>query len=291
MNQVEKTAWEVSRKEGRIGVGTWLHFNVDMEVVHAAAEDWRQQVSGIERPWLCWNLHHRWCLLQQRLVAEMGWTPVVGWDPNCGQGRPPLIEGAVAINFNERFRFPVLFLHVPLEFMFLWCERLAFWHADLLLPRGQLRQIVDLFEGLDDGEMAAVFSYGGVRNILKHRRYRFWELIGCTTRGASRDNFRTGCGWWKHIFHHINCPQDPKEIARRKKYWDDHGCGIRYWKKYYGGKVYAIPERQVAKGHFSVIGRKHYIRGKSKSEEMDLNFDLDEIAKEFGIDDLLEDNG
>ena len=257
------------------------------ELVEEAAAKWKKALEGVEKPWLCWNMNNRWCVLQQKLVAETGWTPVVGWDPNCGMACPELIPEAVAIDFNEILQLPVLFVHVPLEFAFLWVEKLAFWHADMILPRDRMRKAADMFERLKQGEMTAVKSYGGLRNIFRFSHHRYWEVLGCTTRDASKDQFEKGCGWWRNNVYHQNISPGSKEQLLLKKYYDDHGVGIQIWKKHYGGKVHTIREGWIADGHFSAITCPNYIKGKSKSEEMDLNFDLDKIARDFGIDDLL----
>ena len=282
----QKTAWQVGQQEGRAGTGNWDAFNRPIEDIYSAAEAWQQAMRGVARPWLCWNLSDSWCLLQQKLVRAVGWTPVVGWDPSNGVGRPPLIPEAVAIDFNERLRLPALWLHVPLEFAFLWTERLAFWHADLLLPLPRLRQTAALFEALPDGEMAAVRSFGGVRNLLRFRNHRYWELLGCTTRGASESQFRCGSGWWRHIERHPNCPAEAERL-RRQRYSYDHGVGIMYWKRRYGGHVHPISEGWVGEGHFAAFSVPGYREAASKAQEMALNFDLKEIARRFGLEEFL----
>ena len=244
---------------------------------------------GHTKLWLCWNVNDAWCVLQQKLVKDAGWTPIVGWDPLCGVGQPPLVEGALAVDFSSTLGIPSLFMHVPLELAFLWIEdKLAFWHSDLLLPRTKMQYLCRRFETLKDGEMAAVFSYGGMRNFLKFRSHRYWELCGCTTHGASHDQFDKGCGWWTNIAYHRNAPRDEEEQLRRKSIHVEHGVGIRYWEKRYGGKIIKISERAIAEGHFSVTTVRDYKIAATKSEEMDSNFDLREIATKIGIEDLLD---
>ncbi len=281
------TAWEIGKTSGKNGTGHWRFWDRPEADILAAAADWAAALQGIERPWLCWNMNDRWCLLQQKLVAEVGWTPVVGWDPNCGAAPSTLVPGAVALDFNARLGLQVLYQHVPLEFVFLWAERLAFWHADVLMPRAKMKVAAARFAALQDGEMAAVKTYGGMRNLLRPKYHRYWEVLGCTTRGASRAQYEQGCGWWRGFQDHPNAPTEAAEKAHRARFYDDHGCGVRYWKRYRGGQVQELSERWIAKEHFSVITVKDYRRGSSKSEEMDINFDLPAIARRFGIDDLL----
>ena len=282
--------WSLAKTEAKGGTGNWAAFKLPLEVVHRAAEHWRAEVGGVRKLWLCWNINSRWCLLQQKLVSEVGWIPVVGWDPNCGDGRPRLLApGAIVIDFNEQLRLPALFMHFPLEFAFLWAHKLAFWHSDLLLTRAQMAEVSTLFDSLDDGEVAAVYSYGGLRNLLRPKSHRYFELLGCTTATASRDQFEHGCGWWRNIAHHVNSPSDPQEVKYRKRLPNEHGIGIRYWEKHYGGRVRALSERAYARNHFSVNTVKGYRKGRDKSEEMEINFDLDRMTRDLGIRDLLAD--
>ena len=275
-----------SLDEGKSGTGNWNTFK-SMDVVFKAAEKWKSETDRGGKFWLCWDINEKWCYLQQRLVLEQGWTPIVGWDPHQRPQPKYLATGALSINFNEVLQLPVLFMHVPLEFAFLWVEKLAFWHSDLILPRNKLNNLAKRFEKLKDGEMSAVRSYGGIKNFLKEKSFRYFELIGCTTKGASRDQFEKGAGWWRHIAAHINAPKEPREQKRRRNFIPEHGYGIRYWEKYYEGKVYPIKERYVHNGHFSGSGKTDYIRGTNRGEELDLNFDLSKIASKFEIHDLL----
>jgi hypothetical protein len=286
MDPTSKNAWEIGQHEGRAGTGNWDAFDRPLEELYRAAEAWKQATRGVAKPWLCWNLSDSWCLLQQKLVRAVGWTPIVGWDPSNGVGRPPLIPEAIVIDFNAQLQLPALWVHVPLEFAFLWTEKLAFWHADLLLPFWKLQKVARIFDDLTDGEMAAVISYGGRRNLLRFRNHRYWEVLGCTTRGASESQFGAGCGWWRHIERHPNCP-DEDERRRRQRYSYDHGVGIMYWKRRYGGRVRSIPERWINEGHFGALSVPDYKRGISKAKEMELNFDLKQIAGRFGLEEFL----
>ncbi|HTT61257.1 MAG TPA: hypothetical protein VMG35_05430, partial [Bryobacteraceae bacterium] len=154
-----------SAADPKSGTGDWQAFSLPLERVFEAAADWQRRLAGIDKPWLCWNVSRRWSYLQQRLVLHVGWTPVVGFDPRVGP--PPLVPGAVAIDFNERFGFPVMWPLFPLEFAFLFSGRLAFWHADLLCRLPVLEQLAAGFSALQDGQMSAVLDKGGLRNSLK----------------------------------------------------------------------------------------------------------------------------
>jgi hypothetical protein len=284
---VKQNAWDIQKGSGKVGTGHWRYWDIPYDFIVETALKWKMQMDGIKKPWLCWNMNDKWCLLQQKLVLEVGWTPVVGWDPNLGVGCPPLVEGAIAIDFNRDLQLPVFYQHIPLEFAFLWADKLATWHSDLLLPRKKMKHAAHIFEQLQDGEMAAVKTYGGMRNFFNKKYHRFWEVLACTTRRASEDQFLKGCGWWRGFQSHPNADKSPAEIERRNKFYDDHGCGIEYWRRYYGGQIKVIPERWISKEHFSIISVKDYKKGASKSEELDINFDLNKITNSLNISDLL----
>lgn len=101
----------------QFGKGNWAGFPVPLEKIHEAAAEWSSALGGVERPWLCWNVSDRWCALQQRLIQEVGWTPVIGFDPRCGAPKT-VLPGSIVIDFNARFGFPVMWPHFPLEFAF-----------------------------------------------------------------------------------------------------------------------------------------------------------------------------
>jgi len=280
-----------AKATSQIGKGNWEGFSIPLERVYEAAAEWRNSLAGVERPWLCWNVSDRWCKLQQRLIQEVGWTPVIGFDPRSGP--PTVLPGSILVDFNAKFGLEVMWPHFPLEFAFLFSKRLAFWHADLLCPLGTMRRLATLFESLPDGSMAAIIDRGGRRNILNWRSHRYWELVGCTTEGASRSQFDHGSGWWRHIQFHPNC-KDDSERRRRAKYYYDSGVGIMYWKRRYRGRVVSIPESMVADGHCTSINKKDYKQvepGKARvlSAELDMNFDIRAVASRLGILHLLED--
>lgn len=275
----------------QVGKGNWSGFEIPLEEMYAAAEEWRQVLAGVTHPWLCWNVSDRWCLLQQRLVQHIGWTPVIGYDPRQG---PPknILPGSIFIDFNRRFNFGIMLPHFPLEFAFLYTDRIAFWHSDLLCTLDVMQKLKVIFESLPDGAMAAVADYGGRRNWLRFRHHRYWELVGCTTRGASRSQFEHGSGWWRFIDSHPNVPNE-KERKRRRKYYYDHGVGTMYWKRNYGGKVVNVPHGLVAPGHCTSINRENYQWSapggeKNMTAEIDRNFSIEEVAKDLGIAHLLD---
>jgi hypothetical protein len=274
------------------GTGDWEGFTIPLEQIFDAAKCWQRKLAEIDKPWLCWNVSHRWSYLQQKLVKQVGWTPVVGFDPRVGL--PPLVPEAVPIDFNEPFGFPVMWPMFPLEFAFLFAPRLAFWHADLLCRLPVLEQLARQFAALPDGEMSAVLDKGGLRNSLNLKSHRFWELCGCTTRSASENQFYNGTGWWRSFALHPKCVL-PEERARRKCYSWDSGVGILYWRDHYNGAVAPIDVRLVKEGHCSEIGNPNYRAGASHREamrnlssELDMNYSLDAVAARLGIGHLLE---
>jgi hypothetical protein len=278
----------------RIGTGNWDAFkDYPIEHVLDVAARWKARVQGERKLWLCWNVSPRWCVLQQRLVKLAGWTPLLGFDPRAGA--PPVEPGSILINFNEGFDFPVMWPHFPLEFAFVFIDyKLAFWHADLLVRLSVLDQLKNLYEGLENGEMAAVYDAGGRRNTFNFRRHRFWELAGCTTQAASENLYYNGTGWWRCFDRHIKCTV-PEERARRRKLHYDSGVGIRYWRNKYNGRIKEIDIAMIKEGHCSEIhkpktykpGPNHTNAMRNLSSELDENYSIHDVAKQFGIDHLL----
>lgn len=269
------------------GRGDWLVWNTPLDVLFKEAEGWKAQLDGVKLPWLCWNISDRWCVVQQKMVASVGWTPVIGFDPRVGP--PPLIPGAVLIDFNKNFRFAEMRPHFALEWAFLYTERLAFWHSDLLVRMPLLRKLAKMFEELEQGEMAAVDEELGLRDKLFHpKRKRYWELICCTTREASRSQFETGASWWRNFHLHPNC-KDPAEQKRRSNYYYEFGVAIRYWQTHYGGKVRKIDQGPLNEGHCTGINNRNYVHltpdkdRTKKFAELDLNFSLDEELKRLDL--------
>jgi hypothetical protein len=281
---MEKRGWRTALTSGKVGTGDWSAFDISMEDVEIATSRWKEELGEVELPWLCWNINLDWCVLQQKLVLAVGWTPVVGWDPNCPNAGAGLIDGAIAIDFNETLKLPVMWAHFPIEFAFMWSPRLAFWHSDLLVRMDTLKKISATFEALKDGELSAVRSYGGRSGLLRYRKHRYWELIGCTTRGASRHQFDHGCGWWRNFHLHPNTPQD--QVEERAKYYCEHGVGVMYWKRKYKRTVVAISEKEVAEGHCTRIGNADYVTDDDKGKELSLNFDLGDKLRDLGLEGL-----
>jgi len=274
----------------QVGKGNWANFSIPLEKIYLAADEWRQALAGVSRPWLCWNVSDRWCKLQQRLIQEVGWVPVIGFDPRCG---PPssVLPGSVVIDFNAHFGLEIMWPHFPMEFAFLFADRLGFWHADLLCRLDVMHQLKQIFESLPDGAMAAVPQIGGLRHILNFRSHRYWELVGCATKQASKSQFEHGTGWWRYMTHHPRCT-DERERRRRARYYYDSGVGIMYWKRHYGGRVMDIPESLVNEGHCTSINRANYRQVQPGGQrnlvaEIDLNFDIEEVAARLGIAHLL----
>lgn len=272
----------------QLGKGDWSGFDAALlPVFHKAGKEWAEALRGVKKPWLCWHTDPRWCVLQQRLVLSAGWTPVVGADPRCGNLE--VLPESISIDFNRGFDLPVMWLHFPLEWIFLWADRLAFWHADMVCSRQDMRALAARFEALPDGEMAAVWQHPGWRNLLRFRRHRYWEVIGCSTRGASESQYRHGAGWWRHFECHVNCP--PQERELRSRYYYDSGVGIAFWRRHCGGVIRRIPDSYLA-GHCTSINNPAFriirVEGeRDLTRELALNYSLEEVARRFGVADLL----
>ncbi len=268
----------VERRRGR-GTGNWACWEPhELGTLLDAAARWAKQLPPGNKYWLCWNINDAWCRLQQRLVLEAGWTPVVGAD--CTVSRPTILDGTIFIDFNAGLEMPSVWPHFPLEFVFNWVDRLAFWHADVLLPRAVLRAYAKQFEALTGPVTAAVYCR---RSLLKPRRWdnapRWWEVIGCTTRAASRRQFECGGGWWRHFQNHPYCGP----VRDLVNYHWDSGGGIEYWRREHGGTVERL--HLDPRYHFSATSRRDLARDVPKGDALGL-LDLPAIATELGITDL-----
>jgi hypothetical protein len=208
MLNIDKDEW------AKVGQGNWRafrHVGFDLSRVERASQRWAEALHGITRPWLCWNVDEEWCLVQQKLVKSVGWTPIVGFDPRVG---PPkrTVETAVVVNFNEGLELPILYPHFPMEFVFRFCDKLAFWHSDLLIRQNLMRRLAAQFDAIPDGETIATYENQGLRHAFTKSRKRYWELVGCTTRSASLSQFKSGCGWWMNFKDHPNCPNEKERL-------------------------------------------------------------------------------
>ena len=279
----------------QVGQGVWSAFRaLDLSVkeVLEIAAGWASALGGIALPWLCWNVDSDWCLVQQKLVKAAGFTPLVGFDPRIGPPRET-VDGAVVFDFNAKLGLPLLYPHFPLEFAFLFAERLAFWHSDLLIRPGKMLRLADMFRGLRNGQTAACYADPGLRHRHLPWRQRYWEMVGCTTRAASRDQYEKGCGWWMAWWAHPN--RKGGALSRHWYYWD-HGSGIRYWHRRAGGDCIVLDAGDFEEGHCSKIGRRDYIGRREPNgsdlrrnmgEELVHHFDLGEVCARLEIADII----
>lgn len=280
MTKSEAGSWELARKDGKIGTGNWQAWGTNLAPIYEAAEDWKKALSGIDKPWLCWALDDEWNIIQQKLVKAAGWTPIVGND--TGLKKPTILAGSVYVNFNERLQLPTMWMHFPIEFAFLFCEKLAFWHSDLLCSRTDMANYAKIFESLNQGEMAAVKHTHGWWGLKDSFRNHFGELVACTTKEASESQFINGCGWWRHIECH---PNFNTNIHKGAKYYYEHGTGTWVWNKKFKGIVKSLKVNEKD-GHASARVN-HRPEKLSKAEELKEYSDLTEIAKALNITDLL----
>jgi hypothetical protein len=270
----------------RAGQGDWEACPFSIEQLLTAATAWKAEIGEVRRAWLCWNVDHDWCFVQQLLAESVGWTPVVGYDPRVG---PPdrLTPNAKVIDFNRALALPIHYPHIPIELAFAWIDTLAFWHADFLIRPHQLEAIANRFGLLEPGQMSAVPTRT-LRTAFTPMRERYWELIGCTTSRASRSQFDHGCGWWMNFWRHPN----HSGTSTAERYNWDHGGGIVYWEREAGGEILEIPLGMVEEGHFSVINNPNYKRSTTESAhyhrnlsaELSANYQLDTCCKKLGID-------
>lgn len=255
------------------GMCNWKGFSLSIEQIEDSAQMWKDELSGVSLPWLCWNVDPEWCLIQQKLVRSAGWTPVVGGDPRAKKVR--LLEGSVYVDFNKSFRLPTMHFLFPIEFCWMFTEKIAFWHSDFLIKKDKIMNISRHFKSLKDGDMGVTIPSRGLRMKLLNKDNRYWELMGCATRKASKSQFINGAGWFSNILHHPNAKSNDLEL-RKKVFWD-HGSGVMFWHKNYAPSdcsVYKIKESYIEEGHCSRIRNKKYIPKSPDNEKRNLSKDL-----------------
>lgn len=276
------------------GNGSWLAItDEEFELARRlAVSKWAVALSGVEYPWLCWSVADDWCLVQQRMVRSVGWTPVVGYDPRAPI--PTLIEGSILIDFNDGLGYPALSPHFPMELVFMFAPRLAFWHSDLLIRKPLLKKVSDIFKNLKDGEMAAVDDRTRWYKRLLGSYGRYWELLGCTTNRASASQFEHGCGWWRRTIFHPNCKSDDEREARKPYTWDQGG-GILIWQERFSGRVIPLPQKQFIEGHCTRIGNPNFKpqspndTRRDPTKDLVYNYDLEKVCYQLGLLEYLRD--
>lgn len=264
---------ELEEKLYRTGKGHWNHFSIDLDLIFKAAQKWKLQTAGHKKLWLCWNVDPKWCLVQQKLALDAGWTPLVGSDPRAE--RPLLLDGSIHIDFNSDLKLPMLHMLFPIEFAFLFTEKLAFWHSDLLVRESKVNELAQIFDSLSNGDLAVTKPNRGLKNTLLNKYNRYWELAGCTTKQASEHQFKVGSGWFGHVAYHPNSPKS--EFKRKTKLYYDHGSGIKYWAKKHKPKEWnlkLIPEELLDEGHCTRIRSKNYVAQSPNNAKRNLSLDL-----------------
>jgi hypothetical protein len=154
-----------------------------------------------------------------------------------------------------------------------------------------MAKLADLFSDVPDGATVSVAPKEGNLAFLYPKQRRYWELVGCSTRGASRSQFENGCGWWMDFWQH---PSNTEKMqAERVGFYYDHGTGVRYWHRYCKDDMRLIPEKLVAEGHCTRIGNKDYKMMSPNHSRRNLsiglsaNFDLGSICKKLELTDFL----
>jgi hypothetical protein len=276
---------QAERIIGWMGTGNWYGFPIErLPEIHRTAERWAHSLSGVEKPWLCWCVSNPWCMLQQRLVQSVGWTPVVGHDTNIE--RPTVLTGSVYVNFNEDLKLPRLFMHFVLEWIFLFADRLAFWHSDFLLSRDDMTKAANCFEDLLQGDVAMPWGgYRIMRSVARFRpisnRNRLFEVIGCNTREASRRQYQEGLGFWRHPERHPN----NTSLTADFPHWE-HSVGTSLWAKRHPEK-HKLPGVDIRTGHAN--SWKAGLRETTpKQQLLEEHEDIRRYAKKLGILDVLD---
>jgi hypothetical protein len=155
-----------------------------------------------------------------------------------------------------------------------------------------MEQVIRAFDALADGDMAAPYLIPGRRYLLSYRTHRYWDLMTCTTRGASQSQYQLGAGWCRNFAYHPNCP-DERERMKRRAYYYDFGTGIAYWERKLGGTVTKIQLGPLQEGHCISIGKKGYkfsgtVKNRNCQQDLDLNYSLDMTAVRLGVKKYLD---
>jgi hypothetical protein len=91
---------------------------------------------------------------------------------------------------------------------------------------------------------------------------------------------------------HPNCPTEI-ERQKRSKYYYDHGTGVLYWHRNYGGKVHKLDTVKFNEGHCTSISNPNYVKIKVEpgrrlvGKQLELNFDLSVVAERLGLSQFL----
>jgi hypothetical protein len=255
--------------------------------IYRAAEAWRAPLQGISKPWLCWCVSDPWCVLQQRLVQSVGWTPVVGWDTNITQ--PTILPGSIAIDFNAQLKMPRCFMYFVLEWIFLFApERLAFWHVDFLMTHQDMARAAACFAALQPGQMALPWNRANwvLRTLAPYRRMhnenRLFEVVGCITTEASRQHWEEGLSIWRHPECH---PQSP--LPTTFPHWET-SIGLTLWAKRHPER-HVVPRVDIKTGH-ATAWKLPGVDGATtpKQQQLEAHANLHHYAQRLGIAHFLE---
>jgi hypothetical protein len=266
--------------------------SITFEQLGVIAESWKAKLQGVDYPWLIWSVDEDWAFVQQKLVSSVGWTPIVGYDPRVGPPRQDkLISDAILLDFNEFLKLPIMYMHFPIDFIHRFAPRMAFWHSDLLVRPEKMEYLSELFKSLKDGEIAMTNLTKLKSKLLQKifvRPFKLFELAGCITSKASADIQDKGCSMWQGWAFHPNCPSEAEFNNRLKKHWD-HGAGLLYWQRRYGGKVKIIQEHYLDEGHFSRTSKDDFKvispnnEGRDTGQDLRANYNVYELAKTLNI--------
>jgi hypothetical protein len=279
--------FQAERTIGRVGSGNWDVFPVErLPDIQRAAEQWAESLKGIEKPWLCWCVSNQWCVLQQRLVQRAGWTPVVGNDTNIKN--PTVLPGSVYVNFNKVLNLPRLLGPFILEWIFLFAERLAFWHTDFVLSMEDMIKAAKCFESLRPGELAMPWiSTRPVMRFLAPFRpisnsNRLFEVVGCNTGEASRKQYNEGLGFWRNPQKHPN----NTTLTTDFPHWE-HSVGVSLWARKHPGQ-HKLPGVDTRTGHANSWKVPGIRETTPKQQLLEQHEDIRVYAEKLGIEDLLD---
>jgi len=211
---------------------------------------------------------------------------VVGNDTNIES--PVVLPGSVYVNFNEGLNLPRLLGPFVLEWIFLFADKLAFWHADFLLSKRDMIKAATCFEDLRQGEIAMPWS--NMRPIMRslarfrpiNNSNRLFEVIGCNTREASRQQYAEGLGFWRGLEKHPN----NTSFAADFPHWE-HSVGISLWIRRHPNQ-HKLPGVDIRTGHANSWNLAGLRETTPKQQLLEQHENIRRYAAKLGIEDLLD---
>jgi hypothetical protein len=144
------------------------------------------------------------------------------------------------------------------------------------------------FENLRQGEFAMPWSTpNAIMRLAAPFRpitnvNRIFEVLGCTTREASRQQFKEGLGYWRHVEKH------PNNTRYKDGYphWE-HSVGVSLWAKKHPERL-KLPGVDIKTGHANSWTLPGLRETTPKQQLLEEHENIRSYAKKLGIEGLLD---